>query len=216
MELFNPNTFNEPVHLVGVGATGSWVALSLAKLGVTDITVWDFDVVEEHNVPNQAFGIMDIGSYKVAALEKMILDLTGTKIKTQGVAVTKQPLAGIVFLMVDSMKARKEIWENCLRYKPLVKHVIEPRMGLHVGRVYNVNPLSPTQVKAYEGTYYTDEEADTSELSACGNSMTVISSAMHVASVCVRQFVNFNNGSNLDNEILMDFVYNNVFPTKWK
>ena len=52
-ELFNPYYFNTPVTIIGAGATGSWLALMLAKLGIQDITVYDFDVVEEHNVPNQ-------------------------------------------------------------------------------------------------------------------------------------------------------------------
>jgi molybdopterin/thiamine biosynthesis adenylyltransferase len=230
MELFNPHEFNTPVHIIGVGATGSWVALQLAKLGVTNITVWDDDIVEEHNIPNQAFNaratsgydangeenFSHIGRYKVEALSDVISYATDSGIKVKHERVTNQVLSGIVFLMVDSMSARKEIWEKCLRYKPAVKHVIEPRMGLHVGRVYNVNPLDPTQIKGYEATYYTDEEADASELSACGNSMTVITSAMMIAASCVRQFINFNDGTQLDNEILYDFQYNNIFPTKWK
>ena len=47
MELFNPEKFTLPVHIIGAGATGSWLALSLAKLGITNITVWDFDVVAD-------------------------------------------------------------------------------------------------------------------------------------------------------------------------
>ena len=77
MELFNPSKFNMPVTIIGAGATGSWLALSLAKLGIEDITVYDFDIVEEHNVPNQAFAISDVGTSKVDAIYKEIERTTG-------------------------------------------------------------------------------------------------------------------------------------------
>lgn len=211
-ELFNPHEFNEPIHVLGCGATGSWVALQLAKLGVSDITVWDFDAVEEHNVPNQAFGIAQIGKSKVDALHDLIYAQVGVHIKTRNERVTDQRLEGIVFLMVDSMSAREEIWNKCIKFKPAVKHLIEPRMGMSVGRVYNVNPMKLNEIRAYEDTYYGD---DVAEVSSCGTSLTVITSAMATASWCVRQFINYVDGTPLDNEILLDYQYNNIFPTKW-
>ena len=46
VNIFKPDEFNTPVHVIGVGATGSWLAPSLAKLGVKNIHVWDDDIVE--------------------------------------------------------------------------------------------------------------------------------------------------------------------------
>ena len=83
MELFNPYEFKTPITIIGAGATGSWLALALAKLGVEDITVWDFDIVEEHNIPNQAFGIQNIGFPKVTALQGNIKRDTNTMIKNK-------------------------------------------------------------------------------------------------------------------------------------
>ena len=42
-----------PVTVIGAGATGSFITLALAKMGVRHITVYDDDTVEEHNLPNQ-------------------------------------------------------------------------------------------------------------------------------------------------------------------
>lgn len=223
MELFDPDKFEHPVTIIGAGATGSWLALSLAKLGITDITVYDFDVVEEHNIPNQTFrkmcidedgysGRSDIGRPKVEALCDIIYDATGTSIKIKNEKFVNQRLSGVVFLMVDSMSARKEIWENSIKLKSAVKLLVEPRMGLDVGRVYNVDPMDMNQIKKYEETYYSD---DVAEVSACGASMTVITSALGVASWCGRQLINFHNKEELDNEILIDFKYNNIITTRW-
>lgn len=220
MELFDPDRFEHPVTIIGAGATGSWLALSLAKLGITDITVYDFDVVEEHNIPNQAFnlksfdgdGIGHVGISKVKALRDMVFLATGTTIKIKNEKFTDQRLSGVVFLMVDSMSARKEIWENSIKLKPAVKLLVEPRMGLDMGRIYNVDPMDMNQIKKYEDTYYDD---DVAEVSACGASMTVITSALGITSWCGRQLINFHNNEELDNEILIDFKYNNIVTTRW-
>jgi len=213
-ELFNPYTFDKAVHVVGACASGSWLALALAKLGIVDLHVWDFDTVEEHNVPNQAYSISDIGKPKVDALFDQIKFMTGTEIHKHNEKVVRQRLNGIVFCMVDSMEARKTIWENCGKMKSQVSLWVEPRMGLEVGRVYNINPMDFTQIQKYEDTWYSD---DVAEVSACGNSMTVINASLAIASWCTRQLITFVNDGidEMDNEILMDFKYNNIFPTRW-
>lgn len=211
-ELFDAETFKTPVTIIGAGATGSWLALALAKLGIEDITVYDFDTVEEHNIANQAFSIDDVGKKKVKALWDIIYSATHAEIKIQDNKFTNQNIAGIVFLMVDSMEQRKLIWENAIKLKPNIKLLIEPRMGLDVGRVYNVIPYDMTHIKKYENTYYDD---DTAELSACGNTMSVISSALGITSWCVRQLIEFNNQEEIDNEILIDFKFNNIITSRW-
>jgi hypothetical protein len=211
-ELFKPEEWNTPVHVIGAGATGSWVVLQLAKLGITNITVWDDDIVEAHNVPNQAFGIDHVGLSKVDALGVIVLNQTGTSIKTKYEKVTNQRLSGVVFMMIDTMHGRKSIWENSICGKSAVKHLIEPRMGLEVGRVYNVNPTDLGHMKAYASTFYGD---DVAEVSACGYSMTVITSAMLIASMCVKQLLNFHNNVEMDNEIIIEMTNNYFMNARW-
>lgn len=212
-ELFNAEEFHTPITVIGAGATGSWVALALAKLGIENITIYDFDIVEEHNIANQAYALYDVGDTKVKALYYQIKNITEAQIKIHEEKFTDQRLSGIIFLMVDSMEQRKLIWENAIKMKPAVQLLIEPRMGLDVGRVYNVEPTNLTHIKKYENTYYSDEEA---EVSACGSSMSVITSALTIASWCVRQVINWHNNIDLDNEILLDFKYNHIITNKWE
>lgn len=213
LELIDPYYFEDNITIIGAGATGSWLALQLAKLGLGDkLTVYDFDTIETHNVPNQAFSIRDVGISKVEALQDMIKLQTDTIIKIKNEKFVNQRLSGIVFLMVDSMSERKRIWEDSIKMKSAVKLLIEPRMGLDVGRIYNVNPISLSHIKEYEETYYGD---DVAEVSACGASMTVITSSMSIASWCTRQLINFHNDVDLDNEILIDFKFNNIITNTW-
>ena len=212
MELFNNEEFNTPVTIIGAGALGSWLALYLAKLGITNITVYDFDEVESHNIANQAFNIHDIGKTKTQALQDIIAVQTNNKITIKNEKYTNQRLTVIVFLMVDSMAERKRIWEKNIKMKSAVKLMVEARMGLNMGRIYNVIPIDLQQGRKYEETLYSDDE---SEVSACGASMTVVTTATTIAAMSARQLINFANQQEMDNEIMIDLQYNNFLNSKW-
>lgn len=235
--LFDGDTFNTPIHVIGAGATGSWLVLELAKLGIKGnlIHVWDFDHVEEHNIPNQAYNLISynhgtidgvhnradapleysthVRKPKIEALYQVVREATGECFKAHYAKYESQRLNGYVFLMVDSMEERKRIWEQAVKMKSAVKLLIEPRMGLDVGRVYNVEPTNMEHIRQYEDTFYTDEE---SEASACGTAQTVITTSVSTASWCARQLVNHVGEVELDNEILIDYKYNNIFTNRWE
>lgn len=210
IEIFDPATFNTPVHVIGAGATGSWVTLFLAKLGVKDITVWDFDRVEEHNLPNQAFGLIDIGLPKADAVAAEVLRATGTVIKANIQEVNARTrLNGIVFMLTDTMKSRKEIWDGAIKLNYGVKLLIETRMGLRGGRIYTIFPTDIQQIRKYEGTFYTDEEATAS---ACGVSQSIICTAVNIASLAVWQFLKYNREEDFSNELLIDYISDQIIP----
>src|ERR1700723_1389899 len=148
IDVFSPGALgNVRVDIIGVGATGSRVVLSLAKLGLENIHVWDFDIVESHNIANQAYRLGDIGRLKVDALQEIVLDATGTRVTSHNEKVDgSQKLGEIIFLLVDSMAARKEIWNKSIRNKIRVKLMIETRMGTDSGRIYTIVPADPDQI----------------------------------------------------------------------
>lgn len=213
MALFDPIKFADTtITVIGAGATGSWLVLQLAKLGISNITVYDFDDVEEHNVPNQLFGLEHVGMSKVFALQQIVKDQTGLQITAKHEKFTHGRLRGYVFIMVDSMSSRKDIFTTSIKAKSNVKLMVEPRMGLNEGRIYNVIPTDSVQCRRWEECWYPDSEA---EVSACGTSQSVITTAILTASICVRQLINHFNNVELDNEILLDVMYNGIYPTKW-
>lgn len=63
------------VAIVGCGALGSNLGLALGHLGVGSITLLDADVLEEHNLENQAFDEFDLGKPKAVALRDRIRSL---------------------------------------------------------------------------------------------------------------------------------------------
>lgn len=163
LDVFDPEKFTTPVHIIGVGATGSWIALILAKMGVKKITVWDFDNVEIHNLPNQIFGIKEVGMPKVEALQKILYRDCGIEITAKNERVDgTQKLNGIVYVCTDTMASRSQIWHNSLKYNLDVPLMVETRLGAELGMIYCVRPLNPTDIREYENTLYTDEQAEAS------------------------------------------------------
>lgn len=209
LSVFDPDAFgNRRVDVIGVGATGSKVVLSLAKLGIEKIRVFDPDVVEKHNVGNQAFGNDDIGKLKVAALAEMVLRQTGLEIEQCPEYVDgTQALGPIVFLLTDTMASRKQIWENGIRFKSRIKLMIETRLGADSMYIYSINPCALPEVEGWESTLVDDAKV---ERSACGSKTSVGPSAGILAEKAVWQLIRWfdidNGGEDvLDHEIMECF-----------
>jgi len=206
LSVFPPHAFGaRRVDVIGCGATGSRIVLSLAKLGVENIHVWDFDKVEEHNIANQAFGLGDVGALKVDALADLVYRDVGVRVQPHAERVDgSQTFGDVVFLLTDTMASRKEIWERGIKYKLPVKLLVETRMGADNGRVYAFNPCMRSHILEWEKTLYSDDEA---EVSACGASVSVGPTAEIIAGLAVWQMIRWfsvEQGAkdDLDNEII--------------
>jgi molybdopterin-synthase adenylyltransferase len=149
-----------PVTIIGAGGIGSPLAVVLAKMGVSDLTVYDPDVVELHNLSSQSYRMQDIGTPKVEALAAVCREFAGIEITTH---VERFPLdaspRGVVITAVDSMEARKQIWDTAIKLNPVVDCYLEARMGGQDGRVYTISCCDPDDIRRYEATLYSDDEA---------------------------------------------------------
>ena len=145
------------VTIIGAGAVGSFTCLTLTKMGVTDITVYDGDTVEEHNLPNQWYRSRDLGRKKVEALAEIILDFTDVTLTTRPFPYTNQSLTSIVICCVDTMDTRLLIWREVRKCKP--EQYIDSRMGAEVGKIHVVTPSDPASCRRYEEDLYPSSEA---------------------------------------------------------
>lgn len=202
-ELIKPHEHNVPIHIIGAGALGSWVAFFLLKMGFANLHIYDFDKVEEHNLPNQFFRESQIGETKVAATYlnfNMFFDEDVCRIKTHHMRVddtNAHTLSGIVLSCVDSMTARKEIYELAYKYGPATCW-IEGRLSLYGAYLYSLDRKDQAVFEKYEKTLYADTEA---EVSACGISQTALPAAVNAASMMVMQMIEFLNGNALVNRL---------------
>ena len=213
INILNPEEFNKRINIIGIGATGSWMSLALAKMGLSNLHLYDFDTVGEHNLPNQMFGIRDINRNKALSMRNIIKMLTGFIIKAKDEKIEGDtPLQGIVFMLTDTMKSRKDIYYKAIKNNPKVELLIETRMDLRGGRIYVIDPSNREHIKKYEETLYGDDEA---EVSACGVSQTVLPTALGITSHAIWKLLDYINGELVYNETILDFSNEIVMTQKW-
>ncbi|GAA5818506.1 MAG: sulfur carrier protein ThiS adenylyltransferase ThiF [Methanobrevibacter sp. CfCl-M3] len=63
---------NSNVAIAGLGGLGSNVAIMLSRIGVGNLLLVDFDIVEPSNLNRQQYLIKDLGKYKTDALKDTI------------------------------------------------------------------------------------------------------------------------------------------------
>jgi len=203
MGLLDPTQIKDKsITLIGAGATGSYVALLLAQMGWGDslrgqgvLRVFDGDVVEEHNLANQAFEPSHIGKPKVEALKEIILRKCGFEIEAYNQMVDDNTAPDLirstyVFLLTDTMKSRKEIFEKHLRFPFDTDLLVETRMGLKDGRIYTFNPNDAACVEEWKKTLYAD---DVAEASVCGTSQSAVSTVSFLSSLAVGRVIQHFN-----------------------
>jgi len=159
LELFDPEAFGDrSVTVIGAGAIGSHAIEAIASLGVRNLTVCDFDVVDAHNLGNQAFDLEDIGKPKTEAMAKRVKRKCGLdiKVRTERITGSSADFGEVVFLFVDKMSVRREIYEGALKLNLSTRFLVEARIGVDTGRVYWIDPNNERHCSGWEGTLYPD------------------------------------------------------------
>lgn len=199
LDVFDPSKCNISVTIIGAGSLGSWIALFLAKSGVKNITVYDKDMVDTHNPPNQVYGLADNGKLKVEALKERILRDCGIEITTINEFVSGETKLkpGIVYMCTDTMFSRKEIWEHVVKYNIDIPLFVETRLGAEIGKIYTINPLDPGHINKYEQTLYSDEEAEESPCTY----RSIITVVTTIAALSAHKTIKYFNNSSFRSKI---------------
>lgn len=142
IDIFNPITFDKSILIVGAGGIGSTTAYTLAKMGITNITVMDGDEVELHNCSSQFYNSTQVGEKKVTALVKNIETMADVTISTFEDFFDKDnpdhvsfiQSFDILILALDSIDVRKDVIESAASHQ----FIIDPRM---VKQIAIVNTL---------------------------------------------------------------------------
>lgn len=201
--VFSPSDFgNRRVDIIGVGATGSRIAFDLSKLGITNIHLWDDDVVEEHNVANQIFGEDSIGKKKVVTMSEIIKSQTNEEVTHHDEKFNgKHGIGDVVFLLTDTMSSRKQIWDDYIKMNPNVRLLIETRMDADQGIIHTLSPCELQHINRWEKTLYNgkklikDKEAEASQ---CGGRTTIGATASLISGFAIWQFMKWFQKENFD------------------
>lgn len=195
------------IHIYGVGATGSAIAVKLARLNLADkMRVYDFDEVEEKNLNNQAFLYGHIGMPKVEALKDLINRIDpGNNMKTFNRKVTNGRSApgDIAFICLDNYGGRADILETPSRWKGLnITGGISAIGG-------NANIIKGQETcKLYSEDYRdsSDEpEYDEADLTPCGSPISIYHRVDFASSVMIECMMKYMNSE--DEEINENYMF---------
>lgn len=212
-EYFQPEKQSDRIHIVGCGSVGSTVAYMLARTGVTNFTLWDFDVVEPHNLANQMFRQKDINKPKVEALLDIICEINpeiADNAKLQPDGWNGQQLSGYVFLCVDNIDLRREIVEKHFD-SPYIKAMFDFRTRLEDAQHYAADWSNYKMKKDFLNSmnFSHDEAKEETPVSACNVTLSVCPTVLTICARGVANFMNFWNGKGIK-KLILDDAFNFV------
>lgn len=200
-DFFQPEKDDAKIHIVGCGSVGSTIAENLARCGVKNMVLWDFDTVEAHNIVNQMFRQQDVGKSKVEALKDILCDINPEIVDT----VELKPegwqgklMSGYIFLCVDNIELRRQIVEKHMD-SPYVKAVFDFRTLLESAQHYAADwsdyKMKQDLLKSMQFSH--EEAAAETPVSACGVTLGVATTVRLVCALGVNNYINFVKGNGI-------------------
>jgi len=207
-EFFQPDKVRERIHIIGCGSVGSTLAENLARCGITNFTLWDFDKVEPHNLANQMFRQQDVGKTKVEALKDILTDINPEierTIKLEPKGWDGKLLSGYIFLAVDSIELRRKFVETHID-SPNIKAVFDFRTLLESAQHYAADWTSyQSKQTLLNSMQFSHEEASEEvPVSACGVTLGVATTVRLICALGVNNFIRFVKHGELKKFIMVD------------
>ena len=199
-----------PVVVVGVaGGIGSWLSFFLARANF-NVTLADFDTVEEHNIGGQLFKRNQIGRYKAEAVGRNVSEFSTNTINAQIVKITEETATHeFMFSAFDNMDARRamfKVWKRSWNSmnRPIF---IDGRLNAEQFQIFCVTPENADE---YERIHlFNDSEV---EDAPCSAQQTTHTAAM-IAGHMVGFFTNHITNINLRDEVReIPFMYEYFTP----
>lgn len=151
------------VMVAGAGGIGSWATLLLARLGVSNVTVIDFDTITSTNLGGQFYDVRDLGSLKVAALAKqcrIFAEYYNINTSTSRITSNSYISQGfdIYISGFDNMAARKIFFEKLPQRKKAL--YMDSRMSADICQLITFSLDNEYAKEKYKTEWlFTDEEA---------------------------------------------------------
>jgi len=188
-----------PVTVVGVGAIGRQVALQLAVMGVSPLTLIDPDRVAAVNLGAQGYLEADLGELKVDATTRLIGRLNAdVEVVTHGRRFRRsEDAAEVLFVCVDSIETRGHIFAAV---KDKVRFLVDGRMSAEALRVLTVRDAAT--LAHYPGTLFRSEEAYQGPCTA----RTTYYGATIAAGLLVAHFARWLRGLDVPADVMLNLL----------
>ena len=184
---------NAPVVVVGgAGGIGSWLSFFLARANF-NVTLTDFDTVEEHNIGGQLFKLNQIGKYKAEAVGRNVSEFSTNTINAQTVKITEETATHeFMFSAFDNMDARRamfKVWKRSWNSmnRPIF---IDGRLNAEQFQIFCVTPENADE---YERIHlFNDSEVEDAPCSAQQTTHTAAMIAGHMVGFFTNHITNIN------------------------
>jgi molybdopterin/thiamine biosynthesis adenylyltransferase len=154
-KLFFPTEDIFKIHIFGCGSIGSNILWQAVKSGFKNITIYDYDIVEDANIASQCFGKQDIGTLKIEAMiEKIKTELGITINPPVPYEITKDTLltfdaTDIVINSFDGVENKNLLFQTILKAEELPAHYLDCRTGGFIGELKIVDLSKEEEKKDY-------------------------------------------------------------------
>ena len=118
------------VGIAGCGGLGSNIAAALARSGIGQLVIADFDTVELSNINRQLYSLSHIGKKKVSALSEILLQINPfCRITAHDLRITAENCAGIfsdcsIIIEALDLPDQKAMLVNAVMEQMPEKHII--------------------------------------------------------------------------------------------
>lgn len=207
LEFFDATKYNYTYNVIGCGAIGSHVCEELARIGIPEVHLYDFDTVSSHNITNQMFLYTDIGKSKVSACEEYMKSINPDIIVHTHPEGLQEPYVvnGICILCVDNIELRKKI-VKANYYNPYCKAFMDFRMRLTDAQNYFAAGDNAFEKDTLLATMdFTHEEAhEATPQSACGVELSVVYTVKAITAFGIANMVKWLQGSEYKTMVLVN------------
>ncbi len=185
--------------VIGVGAIGRQTALQLAAIGIPQLQLIDFDIVEESNIASQGYFEADLNKPKAQATGELCLKINSAlELKLMNQRFQRSmPIGNVVFCCVDSIETRDLIWQ-AVRDRTLF--FCDGRMSAETLRI--ITAYEPASRDYYSKTLFSANQAYVGPCTA----KTTIYCANIAAGLMLRQFTLWLRFLPLDIDIQLNLL----------
>ena len=151
------------VNVIGVGAIGRQVTVTLATMGARNIRMWDPDTVQKVNLGTQGFLHGDLGKPKGEAVAGFLSKVNpqckpsciNRKFEVEDVKAYEMDDT-VIFCCVDSISDRQKIWNTL---KSHVVLFVDARMAAEMCQILCIRPGDPKHPAVYENSLFPQNQA---------------------------------------------------------
>lgn len=190
--------------VIGVGAIGRQVALQLTAIGIPSLQLVDFDRVDVSNLATQGYLQDDLDCLKVEATaafcQKLNPDIRIEVVNDR--FNRRQTIGNTVFCCVDSITARKHIWDSV---KDAAGFYCDGRMSAEVLRI--ITAFDEPSRAHYPNTLFSQEQAQTGPCTA----KSTIYCANIAAGLMLVQFTKYLRQLPMDSDIQLNLLASEMY-----